>query len=203
MWSSIKGFFQRHRRKIFISGAVLGGSYIFYRYVKWRLLEWQRQQETEYLAQARKQHHFDSNQRTCSITLFSLLPSQRDALVQRLNCEAVTAQLREKPANKLELWESLKILSFTRTLCAIYSSCLLFVFLRVQLNIIGGYMYLDSLIIGEESNDGPDNRLHVGENLQKKYLALVKYLLEEGLDLLVAEIRRVVEGRYHVGPLIL
>ena len=59
-------------------------------------------------------------------------------------------------------------------------------------------MYLDSLIIGEESNDGPDNRLHVGENLQKKYLALVKYLLEEGLDLLVAEIRRVVEGRYWI-----
>ena len=57
-------------------------------------------------------------------------------------------------------------------------------------------MYLDSLIIGEESNGGLDNRLHVGEKLQKKYLALVKYLLEEGLDLLVAEIRRVVEGRY-------
>lgn len=58
-------------------------------------------------------------------------------------------------------------------------------------------MYLDSLIIGEESNGGPDKRyLHVGEKLQKKYLALVKYLLEEGLDLLVAEIRRVVEGRY-------
>lgn len=35
---------------------------------------------------------------------------------------------------------------FTRTILAVYSSCLLTVFLRVQLNIIGGYMYLDSLV---------------------------------------------------------
>lgn len=34
---------------------------------------------------------------------------------------------------------------FTRTLVAVYSSTMLAVFLRVQLNILGGYMYRDSL----------------------------------------------------------
>ena len=37
-------------------------------------------------------------------------------------------------------------LGFTRTVVSIYSSCMLIVMLRVQLNIIGGYMYVDSLL---------------------------------------------------------
>lgn len=32
---------------------------------------------------------------------------------------------------------------FTRTIVAVYSTCMLVVLLRVQLNIIGGYLYLD------------------------------------------------------------
>lgn len=162
------------------------------RYARWRLTEWQRQREIEFVEQARKQHHFESNLRTCTVTFFSLVPSLRETLMEKLNCEAITAKLREKPANKLELWEQLKILSFTRTLTSIYSSCLLFVFLRVQLNIVGGYMYLDSLILTGESPNG--KQVHIAESLQKRYLALVRYLLGDGLDFLVEEIRRIVEG---------
>lgn len=192
MWESIKAFFRRHRRKLFITGAIVGGVYLLGRYARWRLAEWQREREMEYVEQARKQHHFESNLRTCTVTFFSLVPSLRDALMEKLDCEAITAKLREKPANKLELWEQLKILSFTRTLSSIYSSCLLFVFLRVQLNIVGGYLYLDSLILTGEVSNG--KKVHIAEGLQKRYLALVRYLLGDGLDFLVEEIRRSVEG---------
>lgn len=161
-------------------------------YAKWRFAEWQRQQEMEYVEQARKQHHFESNLRTCTITFYSLVPSLRDALMEKLNCEAITAKLRERPANKLELWEQLKVLSFSRTVASIYSSCMLFVFLRVQLNIVGGYMYLDSLVGTGENSNG--KKVHIAEGLQKRYLALVSYLLGDGLDFLVEEIRRAVEG---------
>lgn len=161
------------------------------RYAKWRFAEWQRQQEMEYVEQARKQHHFESNLRTCTITFYSLVPSLRDALMEKLNCEAITAKLRERPANKLELWEQLKVLSFSRTVASIYSSCMLFVFLRVQLNIVGGYMYLDSLVGTGENSNG--KKVHIAEGLQKRYLALVSYLLGDGLDFLVEEIRRAVE----------
>lgn len=192
MWESIKAFLRRHRTKFFITGAVVGGVYLLGRYARWRLAEWQRQREVEYVETARKQHHFESNLRTCSVTFFSLVPSLRDALMEKLNCEAVTSKLREKPANKLELWEQLKILSFTRTLASIYSSCMLFVFLRVQLNIVGGYLYLDSLVMTGEGSNG--KQVHIAESLQKRYLALVRYLLGDGLDFLVEEIRRSVEG---------
>ena len=192
MWESIKAFLRRHRRKFFITGAVIGGVYLVGRYARWRLAEWQREQEMEYVEQARKQHHFESNLRTCTVTFFSLVPSLREALMEKLNCESITARLREKPANKLELWEELKILSFTRTLTSIYSSCMLFVFLRVQLNIVGGYLYLDSLMLTRENSSG--THAHIAEGLQKRYLALVRYLLGDGLDFLVGEIRRSVEG---------
>lgn len=35
---------------------------------------------------------------------------------------------------------------FTRTIVGVYSTCMLVVLLRVQLNIIGGYLYLDNSV---------------------------------------------------------
>uniref|UniRef100_A0A4W3GS38 Uncharacterized protein n=1 Tax=Callorhinchus milii TaxID=7868 RepID=A0A4W3GS38_CALMI len=39
--------------------------------------------------------------------------------------------------------------SFSRGLVAVYSTCMLVVLLRVQLNIIGGYIYLDNAAMGK------------------------------------------------------
>lgn len=36
---------------------------------------------------------------------------------------------------------------FTRSIVAVYSTCMLVVLLRVQLNIIGGYIYLDNAAV--------------------------------------------------------
>lgn len=38
---------------------------------------------------------------------------------------------------------------FTRSIVAVYSTCMLVVLLRVQLNIIGGYIYLDNAALGK------------------------------------------------------
>lgn len=80
-----------------------------------------------------------------------------------------------RPANKIEIWEDLKTISklkfcinywiyawirlqlchriacflspgFSRSIVAVYSTCMLVVLLRVQLNIIGGYLYLDNSV---------------------------------------------------------
>ena len=53
-------------------------------------------------------------------------------------------------------------------------------------------MYLDSLVVTGEGSNG--TKVHIAEGLQKKYLALVSYLLGDGLDFLVEEIRRTVQG---------
>lgn len=46
-------------------------------------------------------------------------------------------------------WLSFLYEGFTRSIVAVYSTCMLVVLLRVQLNIIGGYIYLDNAAVGK------------------------------------------------------
>ncbi|KAJ2084312.1 peroxin [Coemansia sp. RSA 988] len=48
--------------------------------------------------------------------------------------------------SKIEVWEDIKIQSFTRTLIAVYTESLLTMLVHVQLNMIGRTTYLDSVI---------------------------------------------------------
>ena len=48
-----------------------------------------------------------------------------------------------RPDNKVTLWENLKIVSFSRLVAGVYACSLLVVFLRVQLSVLGGCMFLD------------------------------------------------------------
>ncbi|KAF3850285.1 hypothetical protein F7725_020004 [Dissostichus mawsoni] len=122
------------------------GVYFLGKYAQKKLSDMQEKEASDYISQARRQFHFESNQRTCNMTVLSMLPPLKEAITNQLNSESLTALLKEKPANKLEIWEDLKILSFTRTIVGVYSTCMLVVLLRVQLNIIGGYLYLDNSV---------------------------------------------------------
>nr|AAI58162.1 Unknown (protein for MGC:135489) [Xenopus tropicalis] len=140
MWN----FLKRHKKKFIFVGAVAGGVYLLGKYAQRKIREIQEREAAEYIAQARRQYHFESNQRTCNMTVLSMLPALREGLMQQLNSESLTSLLKNKPSNKLEIWEDLKIISFSRSIVAVYSTCMLVVLLRVQLNIIGGYIYLDN-----------------------------------------------------------
>lgn len=174
MFSSAWNFIKRHKRKFIFAGAVVGGVYFLGKYAQKKIRDIQEREATEYIAQARRQFHFESNQRTCNMTVLSMLPPLREAIVNQLNSESLTALLKTKPANKLEIWEDLKIISFTRTIVAVYSTCMLVVLLRVQLNIIGGYLYLDNSV-GKNAVTPlapPD--------VQQQYLSSIQHLLGDG-----------------------
>lgn len=197
MFSSLRGFFERHRRKIVITGALLGGAYALGKLAHWKLSDWYETQQVEFLAQSKKQLHFDGNQKTCNTTFYSLLPGLQDAIFELVDSEAITEKLKNKPSDKLLLWEQLKILSFTRTVTAIYASSLLAVFLRVQLNLLGGYMYLDVEGVADESTSATpeeSRRVYMSDPTQKKYLGIVRYFLEAGVKDLVGVVQNVVEG---------
>lgn len=195
MFSRLQNFFQTHRRKIFVTGAVLGGVYVIGKLSQWKLSEWYENQQAEFLVQSKKQLHFDGNQKTCNTTFYSLLPGLKDLLLESLDTEAITEKLRNKPLDKLSLWEQLKVTSFARTVTAIYASSLLLVFLRVQLNVLGGYMYLD---IEVEDGGGPstvqEQRVYVSDASQKRYLGVVRHFLDNGVQELVDVIKEAVEG---------
>ncbi|XP_073929019.1 peroxisomal biogenesis factor 3 isoform X3 [Castor canadensis] len=190
MWT----FLKRHKKKFVFLGTVLGGVYILGKYGQKKIREIQEREAAEYIAQARRQYHFESNQRTCNMTVLSMLPTLREALMQQLNSESLTALLKNRPSNKLEIWEDLKIISlflsegFTRSIVAVYSTCMLVVLLRVQLNIIGGYIYLDNAAVGKNGST-----VLAPPDVQQQYLSSIQHLLGDGLTELITVIKQAVQ----------
>ncbi|KAK0151544.1 Peroxisomal biogenesis factor 3 [Merluccius polli] len=190
MFSSVWSFVKRHKRKFLFTGAVIGGVYCLGRYAQRKMREIGEQEAGEYISQARRQFHFESNQRTCNMTVLSMLPTLKEAIIHQLNSESLTALLKTKPANRLEIWEDLKIISFTRSIAAVYSTCMLVVLLRVKLNIIGGYLYLDNSAGGAAANSmaPPD--------VQQQYLSSIQHLLGDGLTELITVVKRAVQDTF-------
>ncbi|KAM6181493.1 peroxisomal biogenesis factor 3 [Erethizon dorsatum] len=188
MLRSMWNFLKRHKKKCIFLGTVLGGVYILGKYGQKKIREIQEREAAEYIAQARRQYHFESNQRTCNMTVLSMLPTLREALMQQLNSESLTALLKNRPSNKLEIWEDLKIISFTRSIVAVYSTCMLVVLLRVQLNIIGGYIYLDNAAVGKNGTT-----ILAPPDVQQQYLSSIQHLLGDGLTELITVIKRAVQ----------
>lgn len=125
------------------------------------------------------------------MTVLGMLPTLREALQKLVDTETLTAELKTKPENKLQIWDDLKILSFTRTVCAVITCCLIIISLRVQLNILGGYMYLDSLANSPEASPNQSNALGLAtSDVQQKYLENVNYVVGKGL----VRLREVVEN---------
>jgi len=144
MFSRIRSFLNRHRRKFIVGGIIVGGAILLSRYTHKKLREWQERETKEFLERTRRQHHFESTERTCNQTILSLTPTIREAIVKILDTEKLVIRLRSDPPDKLSLWEELKILAFTRASVLVYAGAMLVVALRIQLNLIGGYMYQDS-----------------------------------------------------------
>ena len=121
------------------------------------------------------------------MTVLSMLPTLRDALMHQLNSESLTSLLKNRPANKLEIWEDLKIISFTRSIVAVYSTCMLVVLLRVQLNIIGGYIYLDNAAVCKNGTTPL-----APPEVQQQYLSSIQHLLGDGLTELITIVKQAV-----------
>ncbi|KAK3797399.1 hypothetical protein RRG08_055597 [Elysia crispata] len=168
MWAFIK----RHRRKFIFLGAFVGGSWMLYKYMWRKVQEIREEEDKQYLISVRRQHHFDSNQRTCNTTVLAMISHLRDTLVKHLDTETVKELLKSSPPNKVDIWEDLKIMSFTRTVAAVYGACMLSVMLRVQLNIVSGYLYLGTV----EGDPKPS----ISPRVQERYLSLVKIFIEQG-----------------------
>ncbi|XP_040285182.1 peroxisomal biogenesis factor 3 [Bufo bufo] len=184
---SVWNFLKRHKRKFIYFGAFVGGVYILGKYAQRKIREIQEREAADYIAQARRQYHFESNQRTCNMTVLSMLPTLREALMHQLNSESLTSLLKNRPSNKIEIWEDLKIISFARSIVAVYSTCMLVVLLRVQLNIIGGYIYLDN-----SSAAKTDNGLQASPEVQQQYLSSIQHLLGDGLTELITLVKQAV-----------
>ncbi|XP_030375348.1 peroxisomal biogenesis factor 3 [Scaptodrosophila lebanonensis] len=185
MLSRLQDFFTRHRRKFIVTGVVVGGTIAAARYARRKLLEFQERQAREFFERTRRMQHFESTERTCNQVILGMGEEMCQAILRECSTDDLLEQLRQNPSNKVELWEQMKIVSFTRLTTFVYASSMLVIALRVQLNLLGGYIYRDIMSEQQKIND----------DLKQQYLSLIRHFIADvGIRELVRYIRsKVVE----------
>ncbi|KAG6514477.1 hypothetical protein ZIOFF_024837 [Zingiber officinale] len=156
---SLRGFWSRHRRKILVSLGIAGGGYFLYKLYESQArrfsdseqqLEGARQ--VDELIKNQLQVHFENIQRISdTTTLPYAMHCLQSSVSENLDLSPLTDKLIHGKGQssalplkeKLELWERLKILSFTRAAASLWSMTLLCLYVRVQVNILGRQLYLD------------------------------------------------------------
>ncbi|KAF7819949.1 peroxisome biogenesis protein 3-2 [Senna tora] len=198
----IRNFWRRHRRKIFLSVGVLGSGYFLYKLYgahRRNLDELERefavQRENEEQIKTQMQAHFENIQR---ISDTITLPHAMRDLSYRVAEDLDLSQLLERliqgkgqpntltSSEKLELWERLKILSFTRMALSIWATTMLSLYIKVQVNILGRHLYID-IARNLGSSELMESRDLVDREDQQRFLGSVDFLSQYGMPTLVSD----------------
>ncbi|XP_012538297.1 peroxisomal biogenesis factor 3 [Monomorium pharaonis] len=172
MFSSIRGFLSRHRRKFIFGGVVISSVIFLTRYTQRKLREWQENEIRMLMETTKKRQYYESTERTCNQMISSLAVTLRNAVVEGNNTEVIINRLRDGSADKITSWSELKVLAITRSAVIIYSYTMLVTFLRIQLNLLSGHIYK-----GVQNTDNET----VGNEIQKKYMALSSNFIYGGI----------------------
>lgn len=169
MLSRLQDFLSRHRRKFIVTGVLVGGTIFAARYAQRRFVEFQEKQAREFFERKRRTTHFESTEKTCNQVILGMGEEMCQAVLRECSTDELLEQLRQNPKNKLELWEDMKIVAFTRLATYVYASSMLVIALRVQLNLLGGYIYRD--IMTEQKQ--------VTDELKQQYLSLIRHFITD------------------------
>lgn len=184
MFSSVKNFLSRHKRKFIVTGVVVGGTVLAVQYAQRKLREFQEAQAREFIERTRRTQHYESTERTCNQAIMGVAPSLCDEILQELDTQSILDKLRENPDNKHELWQELKIKSFARLATLVYACSMLVISLRIQLNILGGYLYKETVT----------GQAQITQSMQQTYLSLNQHFLKGG----IAQMARLIESKVRV-----
>lgn len=183
MYSTLKNFLNRHRRKFLITGVVVAGGMLTLRYAQRKLIEYQEAKAREFFERTRRTQHFESTERTCNQAIMGLAPNLIERILKNLNTDSIVADLRNNPGDKIVLWNKLKVMAISRLCALVYACSMLVITFRVQFNILGGYLYKDAI----------NNKDLVTTELQQNYVALIQHFLSDGCDSLCQLIEKKVE----------
>lgn len=193
MLKKVFHFIRRHQKKILVGGGVMVGVLWLNKYLQSKLIDFELKQTTEYVEQLKKQQHFEGTIQTCDSSTISLVPKVWEHLLMLLDFDQVLEMLKLKSGNKLQLWEELKINLVSYAICEVYATSLFVMFMRVQLSIIGGYMYVDTQL--QKSKNGINLPLATAE-VQQKYLACIQHFLDIGVKHLVRVVKEAVKKEF-------
>ncbi|KAM7471096.1 hypothetical protein LguiA_009279 [Lonicera macranthoides] len=200
MWE----FWKRHKRKLYVTLGVFGSGYLLYKLYdtqRRKLADLERElageRENDELVKAQMQAHFENIQRIADTTT---LPHAMLYLSSRVAEELDLSHLTERlmkgkgqpntltSLEKLELWDRLKILSFTRMVLSVWSMTMLSLYIRVQVNILGRHLYIDTArslgasFLFEEAD-------LIDRNDLQQFLATADFLSNYGMPSLISNMQ--------------
>ncbi|XP_011000480.1 PREDICTED: peroxisome biogenesis protein 3-2 [Populus euphratica] len=204
---SLRNFWRRHKRKILITSGVLGSGYFLcklYNAHQQKLADLERelarQRANDELIKAQLQDHFENVQLIAdTTTLPHAMQYLRTRIAEELDLSQLTERLqkgKDQPttltsSEKLELWDRLKILSFTQMLVSLWAVTMLSLYIKVQVNILGRHLYIDTAR-GLGSSLLLENVDLVDRDDQQNFLASADFLANNGLLALIPNIQAVV-----------
>ncbi|KAL6552551.1 hypothetical protein OROHE_007915 [Orobanche hederae] len=197
MWE----FWRRHKRRVYVTLGVLGSGYLLYKLYDARrsrlsdlVKQLARERESEELIKAQIQAHFESVQGVAdSTTLPHVMHLLDSRLAENLDLTQLTERLiqgKGQPntlttTEKLELWDRLKILSFTKMVSSLWAMIMLSLYIRVQVNILGRHLYIDTARGLESSDLLFDEAELIDKNDEQQFLACAD-LSNDGLLALIS-----------------
>lgn len=145
--------------------------------------------------------HFESVQAISTTTTTpSLLPMLLQSLTRNTDYKPMLEVLRQGGLagdDKYATWEEIKVLTFTRAVAASWMVSLLDLFNRVQLNILGRHLYLQSNILDARhpQHSGLGSReqpVQMTQRAQELFLAYAHYCGERGVEPLIPIVKQAV-----------
>ncbi|KAJ7975195.1 peroxisome biogenesis protein 3-2 [Quillaja saponaria] len=198
---SIRDFWRRHRRKLFVTVGVIGSGYLLYKLYEFTYKleslekELASQRENDELLKAQMQAHFENIQKISdSITLPHAMHDLSSRIAEQLDLSQLLERLIKgkgqlntfTSTEKLELWDRLKILSFTRMAFSVWAMTVLNLYIRVQVNILGRYLYIDTArsLGSTHLLEGADV---LDREAQQKFLGSIDYFFNCGVPNLISD----------------
>ncbi|XP_010500402.1 PREDICTED: peroxisome biogenesis protein 3-2-like [Camelina sativa] len=207
----VRGFWRKHRRKVLVTAGCLGSGYLLYKLYNShtrKLADLERelahQRENDEFIKNQMKAHFENIQLIVDSTT---LPHAMQYLSIRISEEIDVSDVMERldkgkgmlsSSEKLQFWDELKILSFTRMVLSLWSVTLLSLYIRVQVNILGRHLYVDTARALGSSRLLEDLDL-IDRNDEQKYLSSADFLVTNAMPGLISDmqdaVREVLKGK--------
>lgn len=197
--SSVIEFAKRHKKKLIFTTILFGGGYCGFKYSMYKMKQFLLQSTNtadlvnEQMLTMRKTEHYLSIKETSNQGVLSLIKSMHTKINEQLSSEELLGQLKQRPENRLVIWETLKIKCLSKSLTNIYVTALLTLFIKIELNIIGAYLFLSNSQATNSNEDWSSEFLQQQENtlsahVQQSYLENIENFIRTGLPELIAMI---------------
>lgn len=176
MLSRFRNFVYRHKRKIVIVGVIFSASSLLIHYLRKKLCEFHEAKAKEFIEKTRRIQHFESTETTCNQAIQKLFPTVLEEVTKLFDTNKILLELRKNSVRfttmqKVDLWSQLLVKSFSRVVTLVYSSTILIISLRIQLNILAGLIYKEI---------DKDDKI-ISQDIQNNYLSFTQHFLKDGI----------------------